>query len=366
MVTTSSMATRSSLELMLDKLQQLEEQPKGNPPALPARPVSRARARLPRPRPLLQLDLDGRNNSQENGPSFGFQRRRTKKEEIAASAEIQESGNWKEMAEKGICKIQKWYRGHQVRGCYKELRRGVIALQSFIRGQNARRGYQHTSTSLRAIIIIQKQTRKYLQHQASLTHSQSGVRGSLDRRRSNQFKHEFGLMEDSKDQTRIPYGSLVDLQKRVVRTDARLRGKKEENIALKRKLFEMEKKWQQYEGRMKSMEKEWQDQLRYIQECLAAGKKNPANQIRFPNGTTVDITIHSDYNECEEGEVGEERVCLKLRPNEELRKLKLRFKAWKKEYKNKIRHAQSTFKKIGNTETATNTNQKNWWGRLSH
>lgn len=51
MVTASSMATRSSLELMLDKLQQPEQQHAHSPPPLPVRPVSRARLPRPRPRP---------------------------------------------------------------------------------------------------------------------------------------------------------------------------------------------------------------------------------------------------------------------------------------------------------------------------
>lgn len=85
MVATNSMATRSSLELMLDKIQQLEDQPKDIPPALPVRPVSRAR--LPRARRPLQLDFH-RRNSEENDASFkwgGFESKRTKKEDFTES-----------------------------------------------------------------------------------------------------------------------------------------------------------------------------------------------------------------------------------------------------------------------------------------
>lgn len=126
-----------------------------------------------------------------------------------------------------------------------------------------------------------------------------------------------------------------------------------------------------------------------MQECLAA-KKNSAPQIRFgqsdatqrqynqnpdvitinPNGRTLDFPINSIYHQelvhdedSNLTEVGQDQVCLKFHPHEELRKLKLRFKAWKKDYKNKLRDAQSTFKKLGNSETAKS--QKNWWGRLS-
>lgn len=82
MVTASSMATRSSLELMLDKLQQLEEQPTDIPPPLPVRPISRARrARLLPPRPP---DC-GRRNLQENGESVVFERQIMKKEDFGES-----------------------------------------------------------------------------------------------------------------------------------------------------------------------------------------------------------------------------------------------------------------------------------------
>lgn len=58
-------------------------------------------------------------------------------------------------------------------------------------------------------------------------------------------------------------------------------------------------------------------------------------------------------NNSDEGEVAQGRR------HEELRKLKLRFKAWKKQYKNKLREAQSTFRKLPQSHN-------NWWGRLSH
>ncbi|XP_047943961.1 myosin-4-like [Salvia hispanica] len=334
MVTTTSMATRSSLELMLDKLQQLEEQPPDTLPPLPARA---RRARPPRP--------PGRH-SQRNGIAAASHHFLEKKLEF---------GELKEGAERGVCKIQKCYRGYRVRCCYWELKRGVIALQSFIRGQNARRGYEQRCRILSAIITIQKQGRKYLELRSA----------SLN---PNQMKRRQLEAEKTKDQTRIPHTSLVDLQKRVVRTEAKLRAKNEENAALKRRLLEIEKKWQQREERMASMEKEWQDQLTYIQECLAAtAKKNQSPQIRFSNrfqnpenGRGLHIPMKSNNNEVDEDdEVGEERVCLKVRPREELQKLSVRFKEWKKEYKNKLRNAQSTFKK-------TSKSHKNWWGRLSN
>ncbi|GFQ01815.1 myosin-3 [Phtheirospermum japonicum] len=249
MVATNSMATRSSLELMLDKLQQRDDhQPNDVPPALPARPVSRAR--LPRARSPLQLD--------------DFQRR-------------------------------------------------------------------------------------------SLDHFKKG------------------------DWTQVPYTVLIDLRRRVLRTEAKARETKEENVALKMQIQEMDNKWEQYEEKMKSLEKKWQDELTHIQECLVAADRNRASEIRFgPSDSTprhylhfknrqVDQheLVHVEDNNHRHNEVGlVEHDRNILHPQDELRKLKLKFKAWKKDYKYKLRDTQSTLKKIGNSETAKC--QKNWWGRISY
>lgn len=93
-----------------------------------------------------------------------------------------------------------------------------------------------------------------------------------------------------------------------------------------------------------------------MQERLVAGKKNPAAETA---GILQIPVNNNNWDNVEEGEVGEGR------PQEELRKVKVRFKAWKKEYKNKLRNAQSTFRKLGITPQTANTH-KNWWGRLSH
>ncbi|KAL0353152.1 UNVERIFIED_CONTAM: Myosin-2 [Sesamum angustifolium] len=427
MVATNSMGvTRSSLELMLDKIQQRDAQPKDVPPALPVRPVSRAR--LPRARRPLQLDFERRNSA-----GVGFESGRTKKEEyselfhheenaecngFAAQSDhhvlkegVDLSDNSKENSE-GASNIQKWYRGHKVRCYYKEVRRGAIELQSFVRGENARRSYQCRSRRLRAIILIQKHMRKYFEHRvledqhAAVISLRSDILGCQDARRSNGIMHERMPRTDEagdnndlelaanpkklvklapnkspvtvdQDRIQVPYRVLIDLQKQVLRSEAKVREKKEENTALKLRLQEMEKKWQQYEERMKCMEKSWQDQFTYIQKCLAAAKNNPAPGSRraqcnssqrhydqnhdtstivsgLPNGGSLDFSMHSiihyqvdrhdlAYSEdCPE--IGHEQVCSKLHPQDELRKLKRKFKTWKKDYKNKLREAQATFK----------------------
>ncbi|KAL8467915.1 hypothetical protein ACS0TY_031238 [Phlomoides rotata] len=106
-------------------------------------------------------------------------------------------------------------------------------------------------------------------------------------------------------------------------------------------------------------------------ECLAAEKNNGSR-----NRDTITIQINVVYKQqVDQGEmvngednhvteVRNEQSCVELYPRDELRKLKHRFKAWKKEYKCKLRDTQSTLKKTGNSENENR--QRHWWGRLSH
>lgn len=47
---------------------------------------------------------------------------------------------------------------------------------------------------------------------------------------------------------------------------------------------------------------------------------------------------------------------------EDLQKLKFRFKAWKKDFKTRLSDAKTTMKKLGNSETRKS--QKKWWGKM--
>ncbi|CAA3005887.1 myosin-1-like isoform X2 [Olea europaea subsp. europaea] len=364
--------TLSSLELMLVKIQQIEDQPKDAPPALPVRPVSRAR--LPRARKNLPFNFY-KSGCEEN---CGFSR-------------------------------QRWY--------------------SVVRGENSRREHWYRITRLTAIVVIQKHIREWYAYRelkerlAAVVCLQSGIRGWLSRNHFNHIEHEQKLkIENEKDVRNLPkdidekdlvlvqHFVLVDLQKQALRMEAKVRKKNNENSSLKMRLQKMERKWQEYEERMKSLEKTWQDQLTYIQTCLAAAKKNPTDEIiigkfgqcdttsRHQNqnadGTTsrtgvyhgksmvnsLDLPsndeswphiINNSTNhviEQFEGVYDDDgdraRVAtdqVKLHPGVELRKLKLRFTAWKKDFKIRLWEAERTFKKLGHLETEKG--QKRWWER---
>ncbi|KAL6990972.1 hypothetical protein U1Q18_009092 [Sarracenia purpurea var. burkii] len=66
--------------------------------------------------------------------------------------------------------------------------------------------------------------------------------------------------------------ALADLQRRLLWTERELGKKEDENAALRQQLQQLDKKWSQYEAKMKSIEKIWQDQLTSLQMGLAAAK----------------------------------------------------------------------------------------------
>lgn len=50
-------------------------------------------------------------------------------------------------------------------------------------------------------------------------------------------------------------------------------------------------------------------------------------------------------------------------PEDELRKLKMRFEIWKKEYKGRLRETKGILQKLGNAEAERRG--RKWWGKLS-
>lgn len=57
----------------------------------------------------------------------------------------------------------------------------------------------------------------------------------------------------------------TDLQRRLLKAEATLRQKEEENVELQQQLQEREVRWSEYERQMKSMEEMWQKQISFLQ-----------------------------------------------------------------------------------------------------
>ncbi|XP_049384341.1 myosin-1-like [Solanum stenotomum] len=426
MVTTYQMKSLSTLELMLEELQQEDEETNDLPPPLPVRPV--IKARLPKGRrKLTPFGKEKRNlkdiKAQEN--AFVDQWSTSEERDSAAMTDkiclMVDQRDGAELSR--VLQIQRCFRGYQARQYYHELKTGAVALQSFVRGEIERKYYQGLTRRLAAIIFIQKHIKKHHHKRTERQRTaaiclQSVIRGWLTRKKSNlsgdaKRSREKNDLDNKEPETKVPRSVLLDLQRHILKTEAALERKKEENAALRLHIQHYEIKWNQYESKMKAMEKMWQDQLTSIQISLAAEREKHGDEKtkgklrllilqdqdenvhnRFPRTTSLrtsalnhpdevhdtqpqpsgrsnpnnkcvnhhvmDMVNHYQnfvvHDQCNSGEEGSA-----LRPNDELQKLKIRFEAWKKDYKNKLREAKATMKQLGHSERGKGS--KIWCGR---
>ncbi|KAK6160536.1 hypothetical protein DH2020_003917 [Rehmannia glutinosa] len=314
----------------------------------------------------------------------------------------------------GILRVQSCFRGHQARCHIKELRRGIATLQSFIRGEKTRKAYAILLQRHRAAISIQKRakakaSRKNLKrlNEAS-TVIQSVIRGWLVRRCSG----DIGLLQFGKanepEEVVVKSSFLAELQRRVLRAEAALREKEEENDILHQRLQQYENRWSEYELKMKSMEEVWQKQMRSLQSSLSIAKKSLAFddesqrnsdasvngnderesshwedtsssilRIRESNGGRSASVISRLAQEFEQRsqifgddarflvEVKSGQAEASLDPDRELRRLKQMFEAWKKDYGARLRETKVILNKLGNEEGSSSAEKlkKKWWGR---
>ncbi|CAL5408714.1 unnamed protein product [Camellia sinensis] len=405
-----SATTRSSLELMLDSIRQRDEDPSDAPPALPVRPVSRAR--LPPAKRALPVNFK-RNGLREN----------PKENEARMKIGLLDvMDDTRERALERILEIQKYFRGHQARCYYLELKRGTITLQSFVRGENTRKDYQVLTRRLASVTVIQQHTKRWIEwrtmqkRQRAVICLQSVIRGWLTRRGLNSKRNSRLLsvepVEDmrkpdwrnpeTKDYIQVSPSALADLQKRLLRAGTELGLKEEENTALRQRLQQFNIKWSQYEAKMKSMEKIWQDQLTSLQMSLAAANKSLASEYAadqpgtsdpfplyhcydadntMPVGTQntdgrspVDFSKFPCDNEPQQTNIrinemnrlSEQRKKVLhdnaiMSPDDELQKLTFRFEAWKKDYKIRLQETKTALQKFCHSETKKS--RKKWWGR---
>ncbi|KAA0034077.1 myosin-1-like [Cucumis melo var. makuwa] len=313
----------------------------------------------------------------------------------------------------GILSVQSCYRGHLARRHLKELKRGISVLQSFARGQKARKEYAILIQRHRAAISIQKCVKariasKHLKNvcDASLT-IQSVIRGWLVRRCSGDIglMKPGGLTANGSGEVLVKSSFLSELQRRVLKAEAALREKEEENDILHQRLQQYENRWSEYELKMKSMEEVWQRQMRSLQSSLSIAKKslavddsernsdasvnasddrgyswevgsnntaNESNGVRPMNaGLSVISRLAEEFEQRSQVfgddakflvEVKSGQVEASLDPDRELRRLKQMFEAWKKDYGGRLRETKVILNKLGN-EGAMDRVKKKWWGR---
>ncbi|KAK3153985.1 hypothetical protein QOZ80_2BG0184230 [Eleusine coracana subsp. coracana] len=318
----------------------------------------------------------------------------------------------------GILRVQSCFRGHQARHHARERIRGVLALQSFIRGENARIHYSSLLRKHRAATILQRNIRCWLARRYFTTVRrasvviQSGIRGNLVRRCDgnvdliNVFREFESKQEAEGDQILIKASVLAELQRRILKAEATVREKDEENEMLHQRLQQYENRWAEYEQKMKSMEEMWQKQMRSLQAGLSVAKKSLAldetprmsdssvdqswesNGNHVGNGSQlVPRTIgremnagHSVINRLEEEfnqrsqvfaddvnflvEVKSGQADASLNPDMELRRLKQNFDSWKKDFGGRIRETKVILNRLGSSnESSPNSVKRKWWTR---
>ncbi|KAJ6842435.1 myosin-2-like [Iris pallida] len=282
----------------------------------------------------------------------------------------------------GILCLQKHFRGLKARCSFRELINGVTSLQSLIRGWMTRKDFN---------------------------------RLLMETSRSKQVKVKIDPSSKHQD---LQHTDLQELQRRVMKAEATLRQKEEENLILKQQLQQYESRWADYEVKMKSMEEMWQNQMTSLQMSLAAAKKSLAADDMTSLSGSVDPTPNIHYfgsvntsvdfrapestpakqshgsnarqtrnSDCTQNplthvikefeqqrqafeddakfliEVKSGQLAPGTKPDEELQKLKTRFAAWKKDYKVKLRETKAAVQKLGNSESVKT--RKKWWNMRS-
>lgn len=314
----------------------------------------------------------------------------------------------------GILRVQSCFRGHQARLYLRELRRGIVALQSFVRGGKIRKEYALMLQRYRAAVIIQRQIKSRVARQKfknikdSSIVIQSVIRGWLVRRCSGDIclLKSVGSKGNESDEVLVKASFLAELQRRVLKAEAALREKEEENDILHQRLQQYESRWSEYEQKMKSMEEVWQKQMRSLQSSLSIAKKslaiddsernsdasvNASDEVEYSwdtgsnckgqesngvrpmsTGLSVISRLAEEFDQRSQVfgddakflvEVKSGQVEASLNPDKELRRLKQMFEAWKKDYGARLRETKVILNKLGSEEGAIDRVKKKWWAR---
>lgn len=203
---------------------------------------------------------------------------------------------------------------------------------------------------------------------------------------------------------------LAELQRRILKAEAGLREKEEENDILHQRLQQYESRWLGYEQKMKSMEDVWQKQMRSLQSSLSIAKKslslndsernsdasintltndettpgrdasngkrnNGYENVRpMSAGLSVISRLAEEFEQRSQVfgddanflvEVKSGQVEANLDPDHELRRLKQMFEGWKKDYTTRLRETKAVLNKLGHEDGDVEKGKRKWWGRLN-
>ncbi|KAF3534456.1 hypothetical protein DY000_02038564 [Brassica cretica] len=301
----------------------------------------------------------------------------------------------------GVIGLQKHLRGYKSREYFHNRKKSALILQSYIRGENARRNYivmqtpatvsSEVTKELDAVIHLQSVVRRWfvrkqLKNSVELK-KQSHNEKKKTRRKSRRKVSEVKDLPLEKFQVQ-PW-DLADLQNRVQKVETAIMQKEDENTALKEELQRFEERWIKHETRMKSMEETWQKHISSMQMSLEAACNimTPDKTASHGNDSEDTISPGTPTKELKGGslddvkdiyvEVDQRRVVFdedvkrhveideleqvsiaieKQHAEEELSRLKSRFEKWKKDYKARLRGTKARLRLNGH---------RNWCGKKS-
>ncbi|KAL4309084.1 hypothetical protein GQ457_01G005030 [Hibiscus cannabinus] len=324
----------------------------------------------------------------------------------------------------GVIGVQKYFRGHRARRLFLELNKGAENIQSFVCGQSIRRKYaiEANRCSAFASQLVDEQL-------TSVVYLQSVIRGWLARRHFNNMHNSKQLNRESvksrrktgrklfeakvfptvdmeilhEQQIQVVPSVMAELQRRVLKAEATLGQKEQENVTLREQLQQYEAKWSEYEAKMRSMEDMWQKQMASLQTSLASARKSlaadsTAGQLgradmvsprhydsednvsmgsRTPVGGRENGSLNAVGNLLKEFDqrkqafdddaksLAETRTAVpasNVSPDDELRRLKRRFETWKREFKMRLKETKARLHKRGRQES--DRTRRKWWEKL--
>ncbi|CAM8906311.1 unnamed protein product [Rhodiola kirilowii] len=205
---------------------------------------------------------------------------------------------------------------------------------------------------------------------------------------------------------------MQEIRVQLVKAEATLGQKEEENAALRQQLQQLQTKWSGHEMKMRIMEDAWQQQMTSLQASLTSAKNSlasdntPAEPRRFmvspsplsdseetmsmgnqtgassptphfisipdnhsgheTNGKSAPVNHLTKEFEQRKQIFDDEAKSVGQsgshpNPEQQLRKLKLQFGQWKRDFKVRLREAKAKLRKQGHADMERS--HRKWWGK---
>ncbi|KAH7431352.1 hypothetical protein KP509_08G044300 [Ceratopteris richardii] len=330
-------------------------------------------------------------------------------------------------------KIQKTFRGYKLRKQLKRWRIAATLLQASVRGWLARKRSSQESQQMTQIASSPHEvTTELVKNEVWLSKDSSKCRDSLEKRKvdatpntlsADERKEENIQPEAEKNLQVKDFGGDVENSQLVMAISEKLfmnpsdaavelKRKDEEITVLQQTVKEYERKWSDYELKMKAMEEMWQKQVSLLEKRLSAATKGSntedsayktgdsdkglilSTQPQCASARDTSDTASADRdvvvpkNDVDPGrsvlehlnkeldhrtqvfnddarflvEVKSGQIEANFKPDEELRKLKQRFEVWKKDYKARLKETKGMLKKLGKPDSGEKS-KKRWWSK---